>query len=72
MHFALPGIDWHKYAIPAALLFVLFIGFFKLDTLIGAPRKKTGPNRPASGHDRHGRAFYSDPDGKPWKHRRRT
>jgi hypothetical protein len=71
MHFSFSGIDWHKYALPAALLLVLFVCFFKLDTIIGAPKRRSGPQRPASGRDQHGRSFYSDPDGKPWKRRRK-
>jgi hypothetical protein len=66
------AVGWNKIALGALLLLVLFIAFFKLDTLIGAPRRRGGPERPASGRDRQGRPFYSDPDGKPWKRRRKA
>lgn len=71
MHLSFSAIDWHKYALPAALLLVLFVCFFKLDTIIGAPKRKPRQERPATGRDQHGRPFYSDPDGKPWKRRRK-
>jgi len=71
MHNAILGVGWDKFALGALLLMVLFIGFFKLDTLIGAPRRRSGPERPPSGKDRQGRSFYSDPDGRPWKRRRK-
>lgn len=69
MHIPSLGPNADQYMIGAALLVVLFLGFFKLDALIGAPRN-SGPRRAASGRDRRGRPIYSDPDGRPWKHRR--
>lgn len=67
MHTLFLGVGSDKIVMGTILLLVLFIGFFRLDTLIGAPRRRSGAQKPASGQDRQGRAFYSDPDGKPWK-----
>lgn len=65
------GVSWDQFLMGAVLLLVLFVGFFHLDTIIGTPRSRGGQPRPPSGQDRQGRPFYSDPDGKPWKRRRR-
>ena len=71
MQNAILDIGWDKFALGVLLMMALLIGFFKLDTLIGAPKKRRGSERPPSGKDRQGRSFYSDPDGRPWKRRRK-
>jgi hypothetical protein len=46
---------------------VLFIGIFRLDTIVAAPKQAVGLRRSPSGIDKQGRMLLSDPDGRPWK-----
>jgi hypothetical protein len=51
-------------AIP--MIAVLIAGFFRLDELIAAPKKKRLPNRRViAGSDEYGRPICIDPDGNP-------
>ena len=50
---------------------ILFLGFFRLDTVIGAPKKPGKQHRRAGGKDKDGNPVYSDPDGRQWKRRRK-
>ena len=49
-------------AIP--LLFLLLAGFFRLDQLFAAPRRRAVALRPSSGIDKHGLPIVCDPDGR--------
>jgi hypothetical protein len=43
---------------------LLFAGFFRLDEMVGKPKKRTANRRQMSGWDKNGRPVCADPDGK--------
>ena len=49
-------------AIP--MIGLLFLGFFRLDELLGKPKKPVVNRRQMSGWDKNGRPLCADPDGK--------
>jgi hypothetical protein len=49
----------------------MLLALFRVD-FSGASKKAGGPPRPASGMDKDGSAYYTDPDGKRWKERRKV
>jgi hypothetical protein len=61
------GRDAMLVAIP--LLGLLLVGFFRLDSLLAAPRVESLENRkrrPAPGLSAEGEPLVSDPDGVRW------
>jgi hypothetical protein len=48
-------------AIP--MIGILIVGFFRLDELVGKPKKQGMPRRQISGLDAKGRQICLDPDG---------
>jgi len=46
------------------MLFVLLTGFFRLDQLFAAPRRRTAARRPPTGIDEDGAPILCDPDGR--------
>jgi hypothetical protein len=71
MHDAILKPGWETVLAAVVFIGLLFLGFFRLDAVLGAPKKSGAPGRPPSGQDEDGRSEYSDPDGRPWKKRRR-
>lgn len=57
--------DLGALLVAAPFLALLLAGFFRLDALLSAPRCNR-PTAPATGFDRDGRIFFTDPDGRPW------
>ena len=72
VHDALLKSGWETALVAIPFIGLLFIIVFRLDTLIGASKKTGKPRRPASGTDRDGVGYYSDPDGRQWKERRKV
>ena len=56
------GLDTFLIAVP--FVGVLFIGIFRLDAIIAAPKQAVGLRCRPSVVDKRG---LSDPDGRPWK-----
>ena len=60
----LSNADAILVAVP--MLGVLFAGYFKVDEMIGKPKKKVMRNRRSlSGNNVHGESVLVDPDGTP-------
>jgi hypothetical protein len=51
---------------------LLFLAVFGLDAKIGAPAKHGQKRVPSSGQDEDGVGYYTDPDGRRWKERRKV
>jgi len=63
------GWDTALYAIP--LLATLFLGLFRVDEILSAPRKRASAYQKLIGCDKDGEPLYSDPDGRSWRDRTR-
>jgi len=63
---------WETALVAIPFIGVLFLAVFGLDAVIGKSKKKGEHRRPASGQDQNGAGYYSDPDGKRWKERRKV
>ena len=63
MHDAILSSGWDTFLVAVPLLFLLFIGFFRLDEVYATP-KVSLKRRPACGTDKDGEPILSDPDGK--------
>ncbi|MDR3752162.1 MAG: hypothetical protein P4K94_11830 [Terracidiphilus sp.] len=46
------------------MLFVLLAGFFRLDQLFAAPKRRAAVSRPPTGIDEDGAPILCDPDGR--------
>jgi hypothetical protein len=60
-----PGVDTAMLAIP--FVGMLLVGYFRLDEVIAAPRRRKRLKSPAFRVDQHGHFVMTDPDGQPWK-----
>jgi len=56
------NMDALLVAIP--MVGIMFAGVFRLDELLGKPRKKSEWRRPIAGSDANGAPICVDPDGK--------
>jgi hypothetical protein len=59
------GWDILLYGVP--LVGTLFLGFFRLDQIISAPRQSLPSRHKVIGCDSKGEPLFSDPDGRPWR-----
>jgi hypothetical protein len=57
--------DWGLLLVPVPFLCTLLAGFMRLDVAAASPRNRHA-KAPATGRDRSGRVFYTDPDGRCW------
>jgi hypothetical protein len=57
--------NWGTFFAALPFIALLLVGFFRLDSLLTAPRRKRRP-LPGIGRDRNGRVYLTDPDGHPW------
>ena len=59
--------DLGALLIAAPFFALLFAGFLHLDRFLSMPRRRRyNSAAPALGFDPDGRAFFTDPDGRPW------
>ena len=58
------------FLVAAPLVFLLFVGFFRLDELFGSARKVSERPRFGGGQDENGEPLLTDPDGRPVPPRR--
>lgn len=56
------GLKAILVAVP--MLLVLLTGFFRLDQLFAAPKRRTAARRPPTGIDKDGAPILCDPDGR--------
>ena len=63
MSAVLSNADALLVAIP--MVGMLFAGYFRLDELLGKPKKTQENRRQMSGWDKNGRPICADPDGRP-------
>lgn len=62
---------WETVLVAVVFIGILFLSFFGLDAVIGAPKRSAKLHRRGGGKDRDGSPVYSDPDGRQWKRRRK-
>ncbi len=65
--FLKPG--WNTLLVGIPLIFLLFVGFFRLDEVFTKSGKRRRQQRPARGVDKDGREIFCDPDGRPQRRR---
>jgi len=53
------------FLVAAPLVFLLFVGFFRLDELFGSSGKVSKRRRFGGGQDKDGEPLLFDPDGEP-------
>jgi len=58
---------WDTALVAVPFLIMLAVGFFHLDEVIYAPKKRMQERRPASGTDPDGVPILCDPDGRRWR-----
>jgi hypothetical protein len=63
---------WETALVAIPFIGLLFFAVFGLDAVIGRSKKKDRRRRPASGQDEDGMGYYTDPDGRRWKERRKA
>ena len=62
---------WETALVAVVFIGILFLSFFGLDSVIGAPKRSGNLHQRGGGKDRDGSPVYSDPDGRQWKKRRK-
>jgi len=67
MHDAALHSGWDTALVAVPFLIMLAVGFFHLDEVIYAPKKRAQHRRPASGTDADGLPILCDPDGRRWQ-----
>lgn len=68
---AMPLSNTDAILIAVPMIGMLFAGFFRLDELLGKPRKAVEHRRQMSGWDEQGRPVCTDPDGTSPKRTRK-
>jgi len=56
--------DLKAVLVAVPMLVVLLTGFFRLDQLFAAPRRRAAARRPPTGIDEDGTPILCDPDGR--------
>lgn len=60
--------NWDTFLLGIPFVFMLLVGFFRLDEVIVAPQQKAvRKGRTFSGADADGNLVLSDPDGTRWQ-----
>jgi hypothetical protein len=72
MHDTLLNPGWDTALVGIAFIGLLLLALFHVDLGSGASKKAGERRRPASGLDEEGAAYYTDPDGRRWKDRRKV
>ena len=72
VHETLLKSGWETALVAVPFIGLLFLAVFGMDAVIGSSKRTGKQRRPASRRDEDGMGFYSDPDGRRWKERRRV
>ena len=64
MHDTSTQSDLKAILVAVPMLFVLLTGFFRLDQLFAAPKRRAAARRPPTGIDEDGAPILCDPDGR--------
>lgn len=56
--------DLKAILVAVPMMLVLLTGFFRLDQLFAAPKRRNAPRRPPTGTDENGAPILCDPDGR--------
>jgi len=67
MHDAALHSGWDTALVAVPFLIMLAVGFFHLDEVIYAPKKRSAHRRPPAGVDTDGSPILCDPDGRRWQ-----
>lgn len=67
MHDAVMNSGWDALLIAIPFLGLMFIGFFRLDEVIAAPKRPLKQRRMSGSLDQDGNPILFDPDGQPWR-----
>jgi hypothetical protein len=67
MHDAALHSGWDTALVAVPFLIMLAVGFFHLDEVIYAPKKRSAHRRPPAGVDADGSQILCDPDGRRWR-----
>jgi len=57
--------DLKAILVAVPMMLVLLTGFFRLDQLFAAPKRRNAPRRPPTGTDENGAPILCDPDPLP-------
>ena len=64
-----PG--WETILFAVLAIGILVVGLFRLDFLFSPSKRRSRTGRPVSGVDRDGHPLMTDPDGRPWRRKKR-
>jgi hypothetical protein len=67
MHDTVVNSGWDAMLIAIPFLGIMFAGFFRLDEVIAAPKRRLKTRHLSGGLGQDGQPALFDPDGQPWR-----